>query len=118
MPPRRTTPAGYEHGRRLRKEMTPAELKLWTFLRRGQLRAVRFRRQHPIAPYVTDFCSLKTKVVIELDGSQHIGRHEQDPERTAFLASLGYRVLRFWNRDVIDNVDGVVAAILDLLPVK
>ncbi len=115
MPPRRTTPVGYQHARTLRKRQTPAEVRLWAYLREGRLQGVAFRRQHAIGPYVTDFCAPRHHLVIELDGSPHLQQEEQDVQRKEFLFSQGYRVLRFWNNDVMTNMDGVVTAILDAL---
>ena len=106
MPPRRTTPKGYEKARQLRKELTPAERKLWAVLRNDQL-GVSFRRQHAIGSYITDFCCIKKKLIIEVDGSQHLKQIEYDNERTAFLESQGYRVLRFWNNEVQNDLNGV-----------
>jgi len=118
MPPRRTTPTGYQHGRALRKRLTPLERKLWTCLRDGRLRGVVFRRQHAIGPYVADFCSPRHHLVVELDGSPHLRHEEQDMRRTEYLRSQGYGVLRFWNSDVMTNMDGVVATILDALQLE
>ncbi len=115
MPPRRATPVGYQHARTLRKRQTPAEGRLWVYLRDGRLQGVAFRRQHAIGPSVTDFCAPRHRLVIELDGSPHLQQEEQDVQRTEFLVSQGYRVLRFWNNDVMTNMDGVVTAILDAL---
>ncbi|GAB4581036.1 MAG: endonuclease domain-containing protein [Anaerolineales bacterium] len=107
MPPRRTTPKGYEKARLLRKELTPAERKLWAVLRNDQL-GVSFRRQHAIGPYIADFCCIKKKLIIELDGSQHLEQAEYDAKRTAFLQMQGYRVLRFWNNEVQNDINGVI----------
>ena len=112
MPPRRTTPKGYEHARRLRKEPTPAEIKLWARLRGNKLNGVSFRRQHAIGNYVPDFCSPKAKLIIELDGSQHLEQDEYDTERTKYLESQGYKVVRFWNNEVIKEIENVMRAIL------
>jgi very-short-patch-repair endonuclease len=112
VPPRRTTPTGYELARNLRKEPTPAERKLWAYLRGNKLNGVNFRRQHAIGNYVPDFCSPKAKLIIELDGSHHLEQEEYDVERTAFLESKGYRILRFWNSDVMNDIDGVIRAIV------
>lgn len=95
--------------------MTPAETRLWGYLRRCQIGGVSFRRQHAIGRYVADFCSPRHKLVIELDGSPHLQQQEEDQERTAFLASQGYRVLRFWNSDVMNDLDGIAAAIIAAL---
>ncbi len=118
MPPRRTTPTGYQQAHRLRKESTPAELKLWAYLRQGRLRGVLFRRQHAIGRYVADFCAPRHKLIIEVDGSPHLEQQDEDAERTAFLASQGYRVLRFWNNEIMQHMDSVAAAILDALQVE
>jgi very-short-patch-repair endonuclease len=115
MPARRTTPLGYERARGLRKVLTPAELKLWTYLRGSRLNGVKFRRQHAIGEYISDFCAIKPRLIIELDGSQHIEQREYDAERTAFFETKGYRVLRFWNNDIMNNMDAVLKVILNAL---
>ncbi len=97
----------------LRKEPTPAEALLWSHLRGNRLRGVNFRRQHAIGAYVADFCSPKRKLIVEIDGSPHRDRSSSDVARTVFLVSQGYRVLRFWNRQVMKDVEGVLRAILD-----
>ena len=99
------------HARRLRDGMTDAERKLWQCLRGGQLEGLKFRRQHPVPPYVADFACLSEKLVIELDGSQHSAAG--DAARTRHLQSQGFRVLRFWDNDVLLNLDAVVGAICD-----
>ncbi|WP_246372720.1 endonuclease domain-containing protein [Marilutibacter spongiae] len=91
--------------------MTDAERGLWRLIRSGQLGGAKFRRQHPIPPYVVDFCCLDAKLVIELDGSQHT--QQSDAARTRFLERQGYRVLRFWNNEVLCQPDSVIAAIFD-----
>ena len=111
MPPRRTTPKGYAHARELRKAPTPAERKLWTYLRNDRL-GVGFRRQHAIGPYIADFCCVKKKLIVELDGSQHLEQVEYDEERTKYLEMQGYHVIRFWNNEVTNNIEGVLRAIL------
>ena len=95
----------------LRKESTPAERKLWSRIRNDQL-GVTFRRQHAIGKYIPDFCSPKAKLIIELDGSQHLEQQEYDEERTKYLELQGYKVIRFWNNDVVNNIDGVILAII------
>ena len=85
MPPRRANPKGYERARKLRKELTPAEQKLWAYLRGNNLHGVNFRRQHAIGNYIVDFVSIRNKLVIELDGSQHLEQEEHDTERTQYL---------------------------------
>jgi very-short-patch-repair endonuclease len=91
--------------------MTDAELQLWKGLRGGQMDGFRFRRQAPIGPHVVDFICLKARLVIEVDGGQHMAAAERDNRRTADLASRGFRVLRFWNGDVLANCDGVLRTI-------
>ena len=115
MPARRTTPKGYQHARELRKALTPAEAKLWAYLRAGRLSGVKFRRQHAIGDYVPDFCSIKHRLIIELDGSQHLEQEVYDIERTAFFEAKGYRVLRFWNNDVLNNIETVLKVIWSTL---
>lgn len=115
MPAKRTTPKGYKHARELRKALTPAEAKLWAHLRAGRLNGVKFRRQHAIGNYVPDFCAIKHRLIIELDGSQHLEQGEYDKERTAFFESKGYRVLRFWNHDVMNRMETVLKVIWSVL---
>jgi very-short-patch-repair endonuclease len=96
--------------RRLRVESTDAESRLWYRLRSARLAGLKFRRQFPIPPYVTDFCCVSAKLIVELDGSQH---GDIDRMRDASLALRGYRVLRFWNNDVMERIESVLTAILD-----
>ena len=114
MPARRTDAKGYRRARELRRNATPAERKLWAALCRKQL-GVKFRRQHAIGPYIADFCCVKHKLIIEVDGSQHLDQADYDAARTEFLASKGYRVLRFWNHEVMKNLDEVIRLIQDAL---
>ncbi|RNJ49156.1 endonuclease domain-containing protein [Methylocystis hirsuta] len=101
------------NAKRLRANTTSAEDRLWRALDRVPLVKTHFRRQAPIGPYVVDFVSLRARLVIELDGPSHTqpGAAEKDARRTAWLESEGYRVLRFWNADVFDNIDGVLDTI-------
>jgi very-short-patch-repair endonuclease len=85
-------------------------------LRADRIPGYRFRRQVPIGPYVVDFACFKAKLVIELDGSQHAKAVERDEQRTAWLASQDFRVLRFWDNDVLLQTDGVLEAIRAALP--
>ncbi|HMD89139.1 MAG TPA: endonuclease domain-containing protein [Anaerolineaceae bacterium] len=112
---RRTSPQTFSNSRQLRHNQTEAEARLWRALRSHQLEDIHFRRQHAIGPYIVDFCAPRQKLVIELDGGQHLDQQEYDLERTAFLKSKGYRVLRFWNDEVLKNLDGVAQAILEAL---
>jgi very-short-patch-repair endonuclease len=99
--------------RRLRANQTGAELMLWRELRRLETKGTHFRRQVPVGPYVADFACLAARLIIELDGSQHddeLGK-ARDEIRTRWLESEGYRVLRFWNNDLTDNLDSVLETI-------
>ena len=95
----------------LRKESTPAERKLWALIRNDQL-GVNFRRQHAIGSFIPDFICIEKKLIIELDGSHHVEQEEYDTERTGYLESQGYKVIRFWNNDVMNNIEGVILSIL------
>ena len=98
--------------RQLRRASTDAEQRLWSVLRDRQLGNYKFRRQTPIGGYIVDFVCKEQRLVIELDGGRHQQRADSDRKRTEVLESLGYRVLRFWNRDVFDDLESVVDAIL------
>jgi very-short-patch-repair endonuclease len=113
--PRRTTPKVFANSRELRHHQTEAESKLWRFLRAHQTNDIHFRRQHAIGNYIVDFCSPGRKLVIEVDGGQHLEQEEYDRQRTEFLQSKGYRVLRFWNDDVMKDIEGVMQVILEAL---
>ncbi|WP_425612037.1 endonuclease domain-containing protein [Xanthomonas floridensis] len=89
--------------------MTDAECTLWRCLRGNQLQGFKFRRQHPIPPYIADFCCIEAALIIELDGSQH--EESSDQVRTQWLHARGWTVLRFWNNDVLLALDAVVEAI-------
>jgi very-short-patch-repair endonuclease len=95
-----------DRARRLRRDMTNAEWRLWGVLRGGQMGAS-FRRQHPIGPYFVDFYCAPLKLAIELDGGQHAERQGYDDARTTFLATQGIKVVRYWNNEVMENLDGV-----------
>ncbi len=99
----------------LRKGPTPAEAKLWACLRGNKLGGFNFRRQHALGPYIADFCSPQLRLVIELDGSQHREHEEYDEERTRYLESQGYRVIRFWNDQVLNDLEGVLKAIISAM---
>jgi len=92
----------------LRQNQTEAEAKLWSRLRAHRMAGVQFRRQHAIGNYIVDFCSPRRKLVIELDGSQHLDQAEYDSERTKYLETKGYRVLRFWNNEIMNEIDAVL----------
>ncbi len=97
--------------RDLRATMTDAERKLWACLSARKVAGVRFNRQFPIGPFICDFVSRGARLVIEVDGGQHAVNAERDAQRTQFIEAQGYRVIRFWNNDVLGNVEGVVAEV-------
>ena len=97
--------------RRLRNNPTDAERLLWLQLRRRNLGGFKFRRQHPMEGYIVDFASFDAKLVIELDGGQHADAVAYDMERTRRIEAKGYRVLRFWNNDVLTNFESVLDVI-------
>jgi very-short-patch-repair endonuclease len=113
----RTTARTLGRAKRLRREMTEAEKKLWRGLREGELGAHRFRKQMPAGPYVLDFCCLRKKLVIEVDGGQHAEISTAEERRNRWLRSEGYTVLRFWNNEVLENLDGVLWRIEEVLKV-
>ena len=98
--------------RRLRRDQTDAERALWFRLRDRRLNGLKFRRQMPLKSYVVDFCRESARLVVELDGGQHVERSNKDAKRTADLEAYGFLVLRFWNNDVLNNIDGVVETII------
>ena len=101
--------------RKLRKNPTKAENLLWQRLRNRQLEGFKFRRQQPVGPYVVDFVNFEKKIVIEIDGGQHAILKEKDKNREAWLNAEGFEVMRCWNNDVFENLDGIVEAIRDKL---
>ena len=103
-----------ERAQRLRKEKTNAERRLWRKLRELNTQGFHFRQQAPIGAYIADFADLSAKLIVEVDGSQH-GLDDgviRDAARTRWLAANGFRVLRFWNSDVLKNMDGVMTGVL------
>ena len=106
------------HARVLRKNATDAEKLIWRRIRNRNLAGYKFRRQHAIGKYIVDFVCLERKLIVELDGSQHFERQKYDNKRTEYLKHLGFDVLRFWNNEVFDNVDGVLERILCTLEVS
>jgi crossover junction endodeoxyribonuclease RuvC len=104
---------GGQNARRLRADQTDCEKRLWAKLRAGALEGHKFRRQHPIGPYVADFVCLENRIIVELDGGQH--NHQSDAKRTAYLQQWGFRVLRYWNNEVSGNLEGVLADIRSAL---
>lgn len=102
---------GTSKARQLRKNCTDAERALWERLRRKQLDGCRFRQQVSLGPYVADFLCARRMLIVEVDGGQH-AEAQSDRVRTIWLEARGFRVLRFWNNDVLKNPDGVVETIL------
>jgi very-short-patch-repair endonuclease len=108
---KRTTPKIFARAKALHRNLSPAEAKLWKQLRAHRMGNIHFRNQHAIGNYIVDFCAPRKRLIIELDGSQHLEQEAYDAERTSFLESKGYRVLRFWNNDVLNNIDLVLRVI-------
>src|SRR5215469_996885 len=104
-----------ERDRSLRRDMTEAEQRLWQMLRSRQTEGYRFRRQVPIGGFIADFVCHAARPIVEIDGGQHDPSSEAEATRTRFLEAEGYRVLRFWNNEVLDNPEGVRGAIADAL---
>lgn len=103
----------------LRKQQTDAERILWQCLRNRSMAGYKFRRQEIIGNYIVDFLCLEKKLIIELDGSQHMDMEQKDRKRTQFLESLGYIVIRFWNNEIMGELDSVkeeIFRILDNIP--
>ena len=101
--------------RELRGNLTDAERLLWSRLRRRQVGGFKFRRQHQIGLYICDFVSLDSRIVVELDGSQHAEQLAYDERRDNFLRSAGFRVLRFWNGDVHAHIENVIETIFEAM---
>ncbi len=99
------------NARELRKNLTDAERLLWSLLRDRRMAGLKFRRQHPVPPYILDFYCDEARLAIELDGGQHAEQGQYDAARSAFLATQGIRVLRFWNNDVLGQTEAVAEAI-------
>ena len=104
------TPDTLDKAQSLRRQLTDAERKLWSVLRNRQLAGAKFRRQQPIGPFIADFVCQEHRLIVEADGGQHADYGGDDP-RSAFLEGKGYRLLRFWNNDILGNVDGVAEVI-------
>ncbi len=99
----------------LRKNSTNAENYLWRYLRDRQIEEFKFRRQQPIGKYIVDFVNFKRKIVIEIDGGQHAIYKEKDKVRDSWLRKEGYEVLRFWDNEVLNNIEGVLEVIREKL---
>ena len=98
--------------KQLRRNLTDAERLLWRHLRAKQLHGLKFRRQEQIGPYIVDFICYERGIIIEADGGQHALEIEKDEERSQWLNSQGYMVLRLWNNDVLTNIEGVLETII------
>ena len=109
--PPRNPKSQFPRARRLRRDQTDAERTLWVALRSRRFAGLKFKRQAPIGRCIADFCSFEARLVIELDGGQHAENAEADAERTRWLQSQGFTVLRFWNADIFRDVNAVLEAI-------
>jgi len=107
--------ASARHAKSLRSGMTDAECALWYRLRAGRLEGMKFRRQVPLGPCVVDFLCERARLVVEIDGGQHAEQTDRDAARSEWLSARGYRVVRFWNDEVLENLEGVLEAIRGLL---
>ena len=109
MPHRSVPPANRRFGNAMRQRMTDAEARLWLRLRKPGIDGLRFRRQAPIGPYIVDFFCPQHRLIVEVDGGQHgsAANAAQDRERDAWLTEQGHRVVRVWNNDVLENIEGV-----------
>ena len=101
--------------KKLRRNSTDAERLIWSRLRGRGLAGYKFKRQVPIAGFVVDFAALEAKLIVEIDGGQHSVRLEADQLRTEKLERFGYRIVRFWNHDVLNNIEGVLEAVIQEL---
>jgi very-short-patch-repair endonuclease len=99
----------------LRSNQTEAENRLWYYLRAHHFMGLKFKRQKPIGRYIVDFVCLERRLIIELDGGQHAEQVAYDQQRDAWLVNQGYTVLRFWNNDVMQQLDGVLEEIRSAL---
>ncbi len=104
--------------RKLRSDATDAESRLWNALRNRQMNGFKFKRQVPFGAYVADFICVEAKLIVEADGGQHAEQMAADNTRTEYFESGGYRVLRFWNNDVLQNLDGVLETIAGVLGIE
>ena len=107
-----------DQARALRRAMTEAEKLMWSKIRDRRLDGVKFKRQKPIAGYIVDFVALDLKLIVEIDGGQHAERAAEDAARTKVLEQSGYHVVRFWNHDVLGNIEGVLEALVQELNIS
>ena len=101
--------------RKLRQQATDAERMLWKYLRARRMAGYKFQRQVVIEPYIVDFVCLEARLIVEADGGQHLEQAEGDLKRSAFLESLGYKVIRFWNHEILGDIHNVLERIHDSL---
>jgi very-short-patch-repair endonuclease len=108
----------YRHNKELtsysranRKNQTDVEKILWHHLRNKQIEGLKFRRQYPVGSYILDFYCIESQLAIELDGSQHIGNKSYDTIRSQYFNKLGIEILRFWDNEIIENIDGVLEVV-------
>jgi len=101
-----------EFAKQMRREQTEPETRLWLELRGQRFQRIKFRRQKVIGPYIADFSSREPMLVIEIDGDTHAGQEAYDRSRTVYFEEQGYRVIRFTNRDVLTNMDGVLEQLM------
>jgi len=102
-----------KRARERRNNLTDAERCLWQKRKRRQIAGVKFRRQQPMGHFIVDFVCFERRVIVEVDGGQHAEKRYYDEQRTRWLEAQGYRVLRFWNNDVLGNTEAVAEAVLD-----
>jgi very-short-patch-repair endonuclease len=102
-----------QHASQLRRDRTDAEERFWQAARNRQIDGFKFRLQHSLLPYIADFVCLEVMLIVEIDGGQH--DKARDAKRTAFLEAEGFEVLRFWNNDVLTNLDGVILVVREAL---
>ena len=103
--------------RKLRKNQTSQERIIWNLLRNQQFQGLKFRRQYPIGNYIVDFICKEIKLIIEIDGGQHNSEEgiEYDLKRTEYLETKGYKVIRFWNNEIDNNLEGVYQSLMDMI---
>jgi len=108
---RRPSPGAHARARRLRRDMTEAERCIWRMLRLQQMSGYKFRRQVPLGRYIADFVCQDARLIVEIDGGQHDPASSAEIARSEFLRREGYSILRFWNNEVLTNLDGVCTVI-------
>jgi very-short-patch-repair endonuclease len=114
----RIKPQTTQNARQLRAAMTNAERRLWHSLRVRQIDGHKFRRQYPLGRYIVDFVCLERRLIVEVDGGQHSERHVEDAIRSQWLRNKGFCVIRFWNNEIMNNLEGVTTMIRQALQMK